>query len=207
MTDTPLSDEQHAAIRARHNLNHDPDACGTCRKLVSDGKPAEHPECARRPFLIPAPDMPDWEDMADLTDEERQALPARFHIPGFESNAEPNAWLCQVCWGDGWVTRWPCKPAVTGGRELFAAQHHAERARWDGARLLAEVDRLRAERDQARAHLATAQRQIGAVLDLPNRELDDDPDPEDYHQLTGYNEGLTDVRDAARAAADAPHPN
>lgn len=98
-----------------------PTACGTCIRRVAANQPTEHEECSARAQLTPAPDMPDWEDLADLTDEQRQALPARFHIPAFEGNATPNAWLCAVCWGDGWVTRWPCKPALDNGRHVFAA--------------------------------------------------------------------------------------
>jgi hypothetical protein len=97
----------------------DRNTCGTCRRHATTGQPLDHDECHARAQLTPAPDMPDYEVLVDLTDEERQALPARFHIPGFEGNAQPNAWLCQVCWGDGWVTRWPCAAAVKHGRDVF----------------------------------------------------------------------------------------
>jgi hypothetical protein len=39
----------------------------------------------------------------------------------FDGDGVPNAWLCAVCWGDGWVTGWPCKPAVDNGRTVFAS--------------------------------------------------------------------------------------
>lgn len=98
----------------------DPNACGTCRQHADAGRPVEHDECAARAQLIQAPDAPGYEELGELTDEQRQALPARFHIPVFDGDGVPNAWLCAVCWGDGWVTGWPCKPAVANGRTVFA---------------------------------------------------------------------------------------
>lgn len=100
----------------------DPKACGTCRRHADNGRPVEHEECAARAQLIPAPDAPDYEALNELTDEQRQALPARFHIPMFDGDGVPNAWLCAVCWGDGWVTRWPCIPAIQHGRTVFAKE-------------------------------------------------------------------------------------
>jgi hypothetical protein len=100
----------------------DPNACGTCRRHAAAGHPIEHEQCTARARLIPAPDMPDWEDLADVTDEQRMALPVRFHYPVFNYVAEPNSWLCAVCWGDGWVNRWPCAAAVEGGRHVFAVE-------------------------------------------------------------------------------------
>jgi hypothetical protein len=56
----------------------------------------------------------------ELTETERLALPAVNHRPVFEGLGRPNAWICGVCWGDGWVTKWPCEPATRGGVELAA---------------------------------------------------------------------------------------
>lgn len=130
-------------------------ACGTCRRLAEAGQPTEHQECARRATLLPAPDAPHYETLVDLTDEQRQALPAHFHIPVWEGNATPKSWLCAVCWGDCWVTRWPCKAAVDGGGHVFTPEHAAveEQAQQASkvARLTAEVQRLTDELAELRA--------------------------------------------------------
>lgn len=97
----------------------DENACGTCRRAAAAGETVQHPECAARAQLLPAPDMPDFEDLADLTDEEKAALPARFHIPVWSGDASPHAWICQVCWGDGWTSGWPCATAHKHGGEVF----------------------------------------------------------------------------------------
>ena len=94
-------------------------ACGTCRKAVKAGDTVMHEECAARAVLLSAPDYPDYEDLLDLTDDERLALPARFHTPQFDSLGRPNMWQCRVCWGDGWVTQWPCKAAQENGAQVF----------------------------------------------------------------------------------------
>jgi len=60
-------------------------------------------------------------DLLELTDEERVALPAVHHRPVFDSLSTPRLWHCAVCWGDGWLTGWPCKPAIAGGIELAGA--------------------------------------------------------------------------------------
>lgn len=104
------------SARGRHA---DASACGTCRKAVEAGEAVVHEECAARAALLQAPDYPDYEDLLDLTDDERRALPARFHTPHFDSVGTPNAWLCRVCWGDGWVTQWPCKAAQENGTQVF----------------------------------------------------------------------------------------
>jgi hypothetical protein len=135
-------------VETRHHQIADPAACGTCWRLALAGQPTEHPACARRAVLIPAPDTPDHEDLSDMTDEQKAALPARFHTPVWEGNAVPHSWVCAVCWGDGWVTRWPCKTAVQYGAEVFTPEHQAVRAEQDVPALLAEVRRLQAERDE-----------------------------------------------------------
>ncbi|GAA0705024.1 hypothetical protein GCM10010193_70080 [Kitasatospora atroaurantiaca] len=123
-------------------LHLEPNACGTCRQHADNGRPASHPECVQRATLLPAPDAPGHEELGELTDEQKAALPARFHTPVWEGNATPNAWLCAVCWGDGWVTQWPCETAARHGAEVFTPEHHAEQAR---DRLAAELGRVRAE--------------------------------------------------------------
>lgn len=57
----------------------------------------------------------------EMSEAERQALPAIHHRPVFDGLGYPHTWICAVCWGDGWTTRWPCDPATAGGRELGAA--------------------------------------------------------------------------------------
>jgi hypothetical protein len=94
-------------------------ACGTCRRAVAAGEKVEHSECAARAQLLPAPDMPDFEDLADLTDDEKAELPARFHIPVWIEDVTPQAWVCQVCWGDGWTSGWPCATATKHGGKVF----------------------------------------------------------------------------------------
>lgn len=97
----------------------DKNACGTCRRAVADGEPVEHDECAARAQLIEPPDMPGYEDLYDLTLEEKAALPARFHLPRFDDLGQPNAWLCCVCWDEGTATQWPCATAYKHGAEVF----------------------------------------------------------------------------------------
>jgi hypothetical protein len=55
---------------------------------------------------------------AELTEQERCALPAAYHRPYFDGLAKPNAWICAVCWGDGWTQLWPCFTARENGVEL-----------------------------------------------------------------------------------------
>lgn len=100
-------------------ITADKNACGTCRRLVADGKPVEHEECAARAQLIEAPDMPGYEALIEMTMEQKAALPARFHIPVFDPDGSPKLWLCAVCWGDCVVTQWPCATASERGTEVF----------------------------------------------------------------------------------------
>lgn len=60
----------------------------------------------------------DWEDLVDMTLEEKAALPVRFHRPYFDAMGSPNLWLCEVCWDEGTVTGWPCDTATDNGLEL-----------------------------------------------------------------------------------------
>lgn len=97
----------------------DKNACGTCRSLAADGKPVEHDGCAARAQLIEPPDMPGYEELIEMTLEERAALPARFHLPRFDDLGSPNAWLCTVCWDESTVTYWPCASAQKHGAQVF----------------------------------------------------------------------------------------
>jgi hypothetical protein len=65
----------------------------------------------------PAADLSS-EEIVELTDEQRIALPVRYHKPRWDGIGVPHLWVCQACWGDGWATQWPCKTATEGGREL-----------------------------------------------------------------------------------------
>ncbi|MFC9269009.1 hypothetical protein ACFTXJ_14700 [Streptomyces zhihengii] len=119
----PFWREQIAKHVAERGQKASPGACGTCRDRTADGKTVEHDECAQRATLIEAPDMPDYELIVEMTDQEKADLPARFHIPRFDDCGKPNAWLCAVCWGDGWSTQWPCATATKHGTQVFTPQH------------------------------------------------------------------------------------
>ncbi|MEU9498193.1 hypothetical protein [Streptomyces sp. NPDC048196] len=139
-----MTDDRLTEIAARAAASAGPGACGTCRSRVRDGLPVEHDECAARATLFEAPGHPDYEELGDLTDEEKVALPAQFHTPVFDNLGKPNAWLCRVCWGDGWVTQWPCATAQRHGARVFTQEHHAERRR---AQQVTEVAELREQLD------------------------------------------------------------
>ncbi|MEU8839998.1 hypothetical protein AB0D97_12825 [Streptomyces roseus] len=146
--------DKHVASRGQYA---DPSACGTCRAAVKDGKPVEDDECAQRAMLIQPPDMPCWEVLTEMTGQEKADLPARFHLPVFESCGKPNAWLCAVCWGDGWSTAWPCATAVKHGTKVFTPEHETEQHE---ARLRARITELEstlAERDEQIAYLLAAE--------------------------------------------------
>lgn len=165
------------SARGRHA---DANACGTCRKAVEAGDTVVHEECAARASLLQAPDYPDYEDLIDLSDDERQALPARFHTPQFDSLGKPNAWLCRVCWGDGWVTQWPCKAAQENGTQVFT---HAfvDDAMNELAALRSENNQLRNditgaclaryEEEQENARLLKERHSTNEALDDAVREL------------------------------------
>ncbi|MGW9026899.1 hypothetical protein ACWGQ5_22500 [Streptomyces sp. NPDC055722] len=76
-----------------------------------------------------------------MTEEEVKALPARFHVPVFLDTCTPKAWVCAVCWGDGWNTQGPCKAAQDHGTRVFTPEHDAETA---AKRQAAEIEALRA---------------------------------------------------------------
>lgn len=108
---------QHAA---RCGRVADTNACGTCRGRAANGQQVEHARCAARAQLAEAPDHPSYELLTELNEQQKADLPARFHIPVFDDLGKPNAWLCAVCWGDGWVTGWPCATAQKQGTEVFS---------------------------------------------------------------------------------------
>ena len=137
------------------SVHADSKACGTCKSLVRDGKPVEHEQCAARAVLLLPPDQPMYEDLVDLTDEQRKALPARFHTPVFDGLGKPNAWLCQVCWGDGWVSQWPCGPAQQKGAMVFVSEVTAEDIAAELTRLRARVTELEGGPDDAVCASAT----------------------------------------------------
>ena len=146
--------DEHVASRGQHA---DPSACGTCRRLVADGKPVEDDECAQRAMFVEPPDMPDWEILIEMTEQEKKDLPARFHLPRFDDLGKPNAWLCTVCWGDGWVTGWPCKTAVKHGTKVFTPDHEAGQHQKQLLAKVAELESVLAERDEQIAHLLAAE--------------------------------------------------
>lgn len=162
MTDTttetdPFWQEQIALHVANRGKHADPSACGTCRGRTANGETVEHDGCAQRATLIEAPDMPDWELLIEMTEQEKADLPARFHIPRFDDCGQPNAWLCAVCWDDGWATGWPCKTATKHGTKVFTPQHDTER---EQKARQADTDKLRAEVEELRSKLATRERQL-----------------------------------------------
>lgn len=101
------------------SLSLSPRACGACKARRLTGRSAQHQECSMRAVLAKAPDHPCYETLLDLTYAQRQALPARFHVPVWDGDGVPHAWLCAVCWDDGVVTSWPCTAAVEHGAEVF----------------------------------------------------------------------------------------
>ncbi|MFI1165600.1 hypothetical protein ACH4UM_18790 [Streptomyces sp. NPDC020801] len=138
-----IEDEFWAQERARavaeRGRQADPSACGTCKARVEAGGQVEHDECAQRATLLPAPDAPSWELITGMSEEEVWALPARFHVPVFMESSTPKAWVCAVCWGDGWSTIWPCKTALDQGLRVFTADDYAETAAKRQAAELAEL--------------------------------------------------------------------
>lgn len=143
-----------AAERARDTAARgrqaDPSACGTCRNRVAAGGQVEHDECAQRATLLPAPDFPGWELITGMPEDYVRALPARFHTPVFLDTCTPKAWVCAVCWGDGWNTAWPCKTAVENGTDVFTPEHDAETA---AKRQTAELEKAHARIAELEADL------------------------------------------------------
>ncbi|MGW2920321.1 hypothetical protein ACWDBF_21020 [Streptomyces angustmyceticus] len=134
--------EERARAAAERGRQAGPSACGTCRARVEAGQQVKHDECAQRATLLQAPDHPGYELITGLSEQELAALPARFHVPAFMDTCTPKAWVCAVCWGDGWCTRWPCATALEHGTQVFTPEHDAEQHQKQQA---AELARLRAE--------------------------------------------------------------
>jgi hypothetical protein len=164
---------------------------------VEAGEAVVHEECAARAALLQAPDYPDYEDLLDLTDDERRALPARFHTPHFDSVGTPNAWLCRVCWGDGWVTQWPCKAAQENGTQVFTHAAFVGDSATELVELRARVSTLsdelsgaclaRYEEEQENARLlaerhSTNEALSDAVVELHAREAETAPVDADFYQ-------------------------
>jgi hypothetical protein len=149
MPDDTFRAECRAREEAARGEQADESACGTCRNNVANGKQVEHDGCARRTLLLEAPDMPSYEVLIGMDMSEREALPARFHVPVFDDLGKPNAWLCRVCWTEGVVTSWPCNTAMKHGAKVFTpiydAELQQERQAKELAELTAQVARLTAE--------------------------------------------------------------
>jgi hypothetical protein len=147
--------QERARAVAERGRQADPSACGTCKTAVEAGGQVKHDECAQRATLLQAPDHPHYELITGMTEEEVWALPARFHVPVFIDSCTPKAWVCAVCWGDGWNTQWPCKTAYEHGTQVFTPEHQAETA---AKKQAAELEQLRARVGELQAELARATR-------------------------------------------------
>jgi hypothetical protein len=73
------------------------------------------------PYIALPTDQPDYEYLSELTMEQKQALPGRFHTPVW-SLSTPGLFICRVCWVDGEMVGWPCKPALRAGENLFGTE-------------------------------------------------------------------------------------
>lgn len=73
-----------------------------------------------RPFITLPADQPCYEELTELTMDEKAALPTRFHSPVF-SDGQPPLFICRVCWDgeDCQITVWPCPSALRQGWNLF----------------------------------------------------------------------------------------
>jgi hypothetical protein len=118
--------EQRARAVAERGQNADPSACGACKDRVEHLERVEHDGCAQRAVLLGAPDHPGYELLAGMSAEELTALPPRFHVPVFMDTCTPKAWVCSVCWGEGWTSAWPCAAATEHGNEVFTPEHDAQ---------------------------------------------------------------------------------
>ncbi|MER5420366.1 hypothetical protein [Streptosporangium roseum] len=71
--------------------------------------------------MFEASDHPGYEALIDLTLEQRELLPARFHVPHWLDTCTPQSWVCAVCWDEGATTSWPCTAAMKNGGEVFTS--------------------------------------------------------------------------------------
>ena len=200
-----------AAERARDTAERgrqaDPSACGTCRAAVEAGGHAVHDGCAQRATLLPAPDAPGYELITGLSEEELAQLPARFHTPVFLDTATPRSWVCAVCWGEGWVTGWPCKTATKHGAKVFTPEHQAETA---AKRQTAELEQLRARVAELEAELKRYVGKEPTIADemaYLSRCLDSVHDLCDRAGAKGIVSGGMFTVDAVREAADGDRKN
>ncbi|WP_392750631.1 hypothetical protein [Streptomyces sp. LN590] len=171
--------ECRAREEAARGQQADESACGTCRGNVANGKQVEHDGCARRTLLLEPPDMPSYDVLIDMDMAEREALPARFHVPVFDDLGKPNAWLCRVCWTEGVVTSWPCNTAMKHGAQVFTPIHDAELQHERQTRQLAELTeqveqarRIAVALEQENARLTTEKAELDKVCDEVMRERD-----------------------------------
>ena len=208
--------EERARDTAARGRQTDPGACGTCRTAVEAGEQVEHDGCAQRATLIQAPDHPSYELITGLSEEELAALPPRFHVPAYMESSSPQMWVCAVCWGDGWVTGWPCKTAVKHGLRVFTPEHEAETvAKRQAAELAAanarvaelelELKKYVGAEPTIADEMAHLNRCIDAVdaLQLPEK-LKVDSISGDYRN--GYIHALADMRTALESPARSSYP-
>lgn len=72
------------------------------------------------PFPVPQPGSV-YANMwiaEELSAEQRESLPVAYHRPFFDGLGTPQSWSCEVCWGEGYSTAWPCPTALSDGVEL-----------------------------------------------------------------------------------------
>jgi hypothetical protein len=69
----------------------------------------------------PYRDPPGYDSAWELTEEERVALPAEYHQPVWMDLTTPATWICAQCWGEGWMSDWPCKVAAKDGKAVALA--------------------------------------------------------------------------------------
>lgn len=83
------------------------------------------------PLVAPVTHPPLPPDLLELTYEQRQALPAKFHQPHWMGLTQPRTWICAVCWDDdGTVHGWPCDVANAGDNGLEIANTGGMRVSW-----------------------------------------------------------------------------
>jgi len=120
---TPHGDRLQAARRVLDGLPAAKDparylaAAMEAREYVAVRQAVGGPSGPRKP----APEPEAMRLAAEMTEEERVALPAECHRPVWNGLGTPHLWACAVCWGEGTMTSWPCEPARAGG--LTLARH------------------------------------------------------------------------------------